>query len=277
VLLLGLLFAVVAMVLNSVAGLMQADATRYVTPGRPLVSQWRYLIGLLVDGLGWVCTIVALRSVPVFAVQAVLGGAIVLTAVGSRLAYGSTLRRVDRWAAGACTVGLVLVAASAGAERPETIGLTTELMLAGVAGLLAVGLVAGWHSGRGWVLSVVGGLGFGGTSLAIRAVDLPAGANPLVLLGELSVYLVLVFWAIGLTAYSRALGVTGLARVTAVVQVTEVIAPGLVGIVLLGDTVRSGLIWWGVLGVGLVAAVAGVAVIAGSPALQPPSPVVHRH
>ena len=62
----GLLFALVATVLNSVAGLLESDATRRVTRGRSLVTQPRYLGGLVVDGLGWASTVVALRYLPVF-------------------------------------------------------------------------------------------------------------------------------------------------------------------------------------------------------------------
>ena len=56
----GLLFALCAMLLNSGAGLLQADATRRVHHHRPLITQPTYLTGLAVDGLGWVCTVVAL-------------------------------------------------------------------------------------------------------------------------------------------------------------------------------------------------------------------------
>jgi len=84
----GLLFALAAMVLNSVAGLLESDATRHVTPRRSLAAQPRYLAGLVVDGLGWACTVVALRDLPVFVVQAVLGGAIALTAVGAGSSTG---------------------------------------------------------------------------------------------------------------------------------------------------------------------------------------------
>ena len=73
---------------------------------------------------------------------------------------------------------------------------------------------------------------------------------------------------IGMASYSRALVVGALAQVTAVFLVTEVIVPGLVGIALLGDAVRPG--WWPVMAVGLVSAVAGVVVLAQSPAQAPP-------
>jgi len=58
--------------------------------------------------------------------------------------------------------------------------------------------------------------------------------------------------------------------VTAVFLVTEVLVPGLVGVALLGDTVRPG--WWVPLTIGLLLAVAGVIVLADSPAQAPPRP-----
>ena len=56
----------------------------------------------------------------------------------------------------------------------------------------------------------------------------------------------------------------------AVFLVTEVLVPGLVGVALLGETVRPG--WWVPLTIGLLLAVAGVIVLADSPAPAPPRP-----
>jgi hypothetical protein len=271
----GLLFALLATVLNSVAGLLESDATRHVAPGRSLVTQPRYLGGLVVDGLGWASTVVALRYLPVFVVQAVLGGAIALTAVGAHLVYGSTLRRVDRLACAACVVGLAMVAASAGTERPAGPSFTATVVLVVVAIVLGVGLAAAWAADVPWSLALLAGLGFGASSVAVRAVHLGAGDDPLTLLEAPPIYLVIVFGALGLAAYSRALAQGSLARVTAILLVTEVTVPGVAGIVLLGDSVRPG--WWGVLVAGLVVAVAGVVVLAGSPAQHPPSVNRNRH
>jgi hypothetical protein len=201
-------------------------------------------------------------------VQAVLGGAIVLTAAGARLLYGMTLRRVDQVACAACAAGLVLVAASAGAERPDGPPDGALLVLVAAAGLLVVGLVASWSATTAWPLALLAGLGFGGSSVAVRAVHLTAGEEIVGLLTLPATYLVIVFGTVGLIAYSRALAHGNLARVTAILLVTEVTVPGLAGIVLLGDSVRAG--WWGALTAGLVLAVAGVVVLAGSPTQQPP-------
>ena len=270
--LIGLVFALLAMVLNSVAALLQSEATRLVHRHRPLATQPRYVAGLIVDGLGWVCTAVALRSLPVFAVQAVLGGTIAVTALAAHRLFGSVLRTVDLVGIGACLLGLVLVAASAGTDPPADVSVAAYVLLAVVAVVLVAATVWLWRGGRAWPLAVVAGLGFGGTSLVVRAVHLPSGAEPLVpgLLAQPVPYLLVVFWTVGLISYSRALTVGAVSRVTAVFLVTEVIVPGLVGIALLGDSVRDG--WWVPMTVGLLLAVAGVVVLAGSPAQGAPRP-----
>ena len=257
-----------ATVLNSVAGLLESDATRHVTRGRWLVTQPRYVGGLVVDGLGWAATVVALRYLPVFVVQAVLGGAIALTAIGARVVYGSALRRVDRLACAACVAGLVLVAASAGPERPAGASSSAELALGAAAIVLVVVLVAAWRAGAAWPLALVAGLGFGGSSVAVRAVHLTVGESPVGLLGAPPLYLVIVFGVVGLVAYSLALERASVARVTAILIVAEVTVPGLSGIVLLGDSVRPG--WWAAMSAGLALAVAGVVVLSDSPAQKPP-------
>src|SRR5919199_2918875 len=78
--LVGILFAAVAMVLNSCGALLQAAGARRATRTRPAAIQPRYLAGMLVDLVAWGCVVMALRVLPVFAVQAVIGGTIALTA-----------------------------------------------------------------------------------------------------------------------------------------------------------------------------------------------------
>ena len=266
--LIGLLFALAAMVLNSSAGLLESDATWRVRRHRPLITQPRYLGGLVVDGLGWVATVVALRYLPVFAVQAILGAAIAVTAIAARLMHRSALRTRDRLAIGACLVGLVFVAASAGTGPAPPVSLAVNLVLIAIVTVLVVALFALWpHGVAAWPMAVVAGLGFGGTSLAVRAVHISNGPAVLSqLLTQPPTYLVVTFWVVGMISYSWALGLGNLARVTAVFMVTEVIVPGLVAIALLGDTVRAG--WWPAMLLGLLLAVLGAAVLAGSPAVN---------
>ena len=272
---LSLVFAVIATVLNSIAGgSCQDNATRHVTRHRSLATQPWYIAGLVLDGCGWVCTVLALRHLPVFVVQAVQGGAIALTAIGARMIWGSSLRTIDRVAVGACVTGVVLVSASAGSGRPATTAWVSTLVLGPTSAALVVALLAVRSSGRAWPLAFIAALGFGATSLAVRAVDLPLGDNVVpALLAQPATYLVVAFWILGFIGYSRASELSSLAQVTAVMLVTEVIAPGFIGIALLGDSVRAG--WWWPMLTGLAIAVAGIATLAGSPTQRPPPSMIH--
>lgn len=264
--LIGALFALAAMVLNSIAGMLQADATTHTRPHHPLAAQPRYLGGLVVDGLGWVCTVIALRLMPVFAVQAILGGAIAVTALASRWLWGIRLRGLDRVGVGACLAGLVLVAAAAGPQG-AMVDTVADVTLIGAAVLLSAVLVAMRNVRAAWAFATVAGLGFGATSLAVRAVRLPGGSDLVDLLRQPAVYVVVAFWLIGMISYSRALGRGELSVVTAVFTITEVVVPGLVGMLVLHDQVRPG--WGWVVVAGLVFATSGVLELALSPTQHP--------
>lgn len=263
--LIGLLVALVAMVLNSAGALLQADGSRRATRSHPVAVQPRFLAGVLVDLVAWLCAAVALRQLPVFAVQAIIGGSIALTAVAGARMNERKLGRNTRIAVGACLCGLVLIAASAGTDRPPISSEAVNVSL--IAGLLvlAVAALVLRQFGRAWPLAVTAGLGFGGSSLAVRAahVEIGAGFSPIALLSQPTIYLVAGFWVVGMIAYSAALTRGDVGSVTAVFVVTEVVLPGIVGIVLLGDPVREGWAWPFVLG--LVIAVGGVVAITRIP------------
>ncbi|MBN9109629.1 MAG: hypothetical protein J0I34_12675 [Pseudonocardia sp.] len=260
---LGLVFAVAAMVLNCVAGLLQSDATTRTTRRRPLALQPRFILGLIVDGLAWVCTVVALRFLPVFAVQAILGGSIALTALAVRWIWGTRLSVLDRVAIGGCVIGLVLIAGAAGVDRPEGADTTADVVLGISLAVLAAVTIVLYNSRHAWPLALVAGLGFGGTSLAVRSVHIgPDGFDVVALLAQPATYLLIGFWLVGIVTFARALSRGDLSIVTAVFTVTEVVVPGLVAIGLLGDRVRDG--WIAPFVVGLVLAAAGVIALAGS-------------
>ena len=271
----GLCYALAAMVFNTVAGLVQAHASARVTRQRQLITEPRYLAGIACDAGGWTCTVVALRHLPVFAVQGVLGASIVVTAIITRVLHRAQLRPADQVAIGACIIGLVMVAASADAAQPPPAPPSAYVALFIGAGLLAITMAAVWRGPRAWPLAMVAGLGLGGTSLAVRAVRVPTEVNAGLfdLLLQPAAYLVVLLWIIGMLAYTRALALGTLTRITAVFQVTEVVVPGLVGIVLLNDQVRTG--WVVPMALGLVLAAGGVFVVAKLPASQPsvPAPV----
>jgi hypothetical protein len=270
VVLVGILFAAVAMVLNSCGALLQAEGARRATRTKPAAVQPRYVAGMLLDLVAWGCAVMALRVLPVFAVQAVIGGTIALTAVVSARLIGARLPTATRLAVAGCLTGLVLVAASAGSEQPPVHRPGVDVVLLASLLLLAVAVLVLRQGKHAWPLAVASGLGFGGGAVSVRAAHVQTGDgfDLALLLGQPSTYLVVGFWLVGMVGYTAALSRGDVGAVTAVFTVTEVLIPGMVGIQLLGDPVRPG--WGWVLAVGLAAALAGTVVIAKAPPLRPP-------
>lgn len=266
----GILAATVSMIFNSGGALLQAEGAQRATRTRPAAVQPRYIGGLGMDLVAWLFAVLALQRLPVFAVQAVIGGSIAVTAlVAARLA-GVRMPVGSRIGVGACLAGLVLVAASAGDEQPPTGSGAVAVILLVALLLLGMAVVVLRPGTRAWPLALVAGMSFGGSALAIRAahVQTGPGLDLTSLLGQPSTYLVVGFWAVGMVGYTAALARGDVGAVTAVFLVTEVLVPGMVGIGLLGDPVRPGWAW--VLVVGLAAAVAGTAVLAKAPPLRLP-------
>jgi hypothetical protein len=268
--LIGILFALMAMILNSLGALLAGEGAKRATKSRPLAVQPAYLSSLLVDLFSWLSGVAALRVLPVFAVQAIIGGSIAITAVISARRSHTTLALPARFGVGAALVGLVMVASSAGEEAhaPISSSLVDIVLISGVLVLgVAVGVLRTLRVA--WPLALVAGVGFGGSSLSVRAahVEINANFSLAALLAQPSVYLVLGFWLVGIIAYSAAVGRGDIGTITAVFVVTQVVLPGLVGIVLLDDPVRPGFTW--VFVIGLMIAVAGVIVVARRP---PPRP-----
>jgi len=271
--LIGILEATVAMILYSLAALLQAAGAHRATRRRPIAVQPGYLAGLGVDLIAWLCAVLALQRLPVFAVQAIAGGSIAVTALVSARMLGVSLPTSSRIGVAGCLLGLVLVAASAGEEHPQPVQhRSVDLILLGSVLLLGVATLVLRQSTRAWPLAVVAGIGFGGCALSIRAAHVQTGPDLhlSLLLGQPSTYLLLGYFTVGIINYTTALSRGDIGAVTAVFMVTEVLVPGMVGIALLGDPVRDGAPWIWVLVLGLACAVAGTVLLAKAPPLRAP-------
>ncbi|MET0189623.1 MAG: hypothetical protein ABW212_11530 [Pseudonocardia sediminis] len=261
---LALLFAVAAMVGNTVAALWEAKGSRLARYGRAVWLQPWFLAGLFADIVAWVFTVVALRFLPVFAVQAILAGAIAFTTLADNGWSVYNLVRRERIGIVAVLAGLVLVAGSAAPERPEELpAVATPILLVSFV-LILVAAPFVWRAGRPMLLAFLAGLGFGGVALAVRAIQPgPLGWTSIGdLLRDPLVYAVVVMGVLGVLAFAAALRDGAVGTATAVLSVTEVVVPGLVGLFLLGDRIRSG--WELAAVLGLALALAGVVMLTRS-------------
>lgn len=80
------------------------------------VRQWRYLAGLGLDGVGFLLQIVALRSVPIYAVGAALASSLAVTAVVAARLLRVRLSRAEWGAVGVVCAGLAMLGVASGTE-----------------------------------------------------------------------------------------------------------------------------------------------------------------
>jgi drug/metabolite transporter (DMT)-like permease len=227
-----------------------------------LVKGWPYVVGLALDGLGFVLSLVALRSLPLYVVQAVVASFLAVTAVAGALVLGTRLRRLEGVALAVVVLGLTLVSASAAPESARAPGRSLEwLVLATAVTLTLAAFPIGRLSGsRGaYLLGTVAGLAFGVVAVAARALSSAAHhalAPPVhLLVAAPSSYALLLAAALALVTYATALQRGSVVQATAPLVVGETVLPALVGLALLGDHARPG--WGPVAAAGFTMAVGG--------------------
>jgi hypothetical protein len=244
----GLVCALIAACAYGVASVMQAvaaraagDSTAGVDP-RLLVrvlGQWRYVLGLALDFLGFLAQLAALRVLPLFVVQAALAASLAVTAVATRT-LGVLLGRREWIAVTAVCAGLALLGASAEAEgsTPASAGFHLALpIFAAVLGL--AGMAAGRTTDRVRTpaLGLVAGLCFGVVAIAGRVVD-TAGVPAV--LTDPAAYAVPLAGVLAMLFFATALQRGGVTAATAMMVIGETVAPSAIGVLVLGDETRPG-------------------------------------
>ena len=257
----ALLAAVAAAVGYGVSTVLEAVGTRR-SPGVSALRQPLVLGALVLDGVAWLLSLLALDRLPLFVVQSVQASSVVVTVVLARFVLGARTRRRDVVAVAVVVASLVVVAGGSG-EQPAVTpprGFATGMLL--VAGVLVVAAAASYARGGGGLLAVVAGLGYSGAAVAARGAH--ASGDLLATVTQPLAVVVLVCGAVGVVAYLRALESGSAGGTAALSSVVEVLVPGVVGVVVLGDTVRHG--WVVPVVLALLAAVVACVVLARSPA-----------
>jgi drug/metabolite transporter (DMT)-like permease len=264
----GLAGALAAAVAYGVASVLQGAAARRTSGGDSLdprlllrlARQGPYVLGLGLDVAGFGLSVLALRTLPLFAVEAAVASSIAVTALLAAVVLRQVPTRREAAALGGIGAGLLLLAASAAPDHPAVLPRAGGWIVLAVAGLLA--LVA-WPAGRltgeraGVVLGALAGLAFGGVGVAARAVRTPhplwhGVTDPLV-------PALAAFGLLGTLLYATALQRGTVTTATAALFAAETVGPAAVGLALLGDHARPGL--------GAVAAAGFAVTLAGCLAL----------
>lgn len=206
-----------------------------------LLRQWRFLISLGIDIMGFIAQLVALQKLPLFAVQAMISANLAVTAVFAAMLMHVRLSLREWLSVTGVVVGVGLLGSSAGAQGAAKvgpafqIGLMVTVAAVGVAGMLAARLPT---QARTPVLGAIAGLGY--AVLAVAARILP-GFAPAQLVRNPATYTLAAAGIVSFLLYASALEGGSVTVATAAVVLCETMPPAVVGVLFLGDTTRQGL------------------------------------
>lgn len=270
--LIGFLLALGCSLCYGTATVLQAAGTRSVEAGSGsgvdavlllrAVRQWRYLVGIGLDVIGFLLQVAALRLVPIYVVAAALAASIAVTGVVAAWVLSARLSPVEWCAVGVVCASLVALAVAAGPGhfRHAPAGLGWALL-----GVVAAVLIAGFAAGRlpdrarALALGLGAGTGFGVVEVGVRLIDVidPTTrsfyTNP-------ALYAAAAGGAAGFLLLTSALRRGSVTTAVAGMVVGETLAPAFVGVAWLGDTARDGL--GGLVIAGFAVAVAATLVLA---------------
>jgi drug/metabolite transporter (DMT)-like permease len=225
-----------------------------------LLRQWRFVLSLVIDIIGFLAQLVALRRLPLFAVQAMVASNLAVIALLAAWLMRARLAVLEWLAITAVVVGVGLLGSSAGAQGAATvgpafqIGLMITVACVGVAGIAAARLPG---RARTPLLGAIAGLGY--AVLAVAARILP-GFAPGQLVRSPAAYTLAAAGIVSFLMYASALEGGSVTVATSAVVLCETLPAAVVGVIFLGDSTRRGML--GLAIPGFILAVAGALTLA---------------
>jgi len=249
--------ALVAAVFYGIASVMQSVAAHEASNRKPqdadaggvdpgllprMLRQWRFVVSLCLDALGFVAQLVALQRLPLFAVQAIVAANLAVTAVVASMVIKVRLSWREWLAVTGVVAGVGLLGSSAGPEGASQAGVVFKLaLIVAVAALGLIGLAAARllrDPARTLALGLVAGFGYGVIGIAARVLN---GFEPLTLIRDPAAYAVAAAGIVSFMFYATALEGGSVTVATAAVVLAETLPPAVIGVVFLGDRTRPGL------------------------------------
>ena len=223
---------------------------------------WEFILGTILDVVGFALGAVAARMLPLFLSQTVISANLVVTAVLSIKLLGIRLKRPEWASITVLCAALVLLAVASGPQGGHYADRSFHWWLLIVTAALIVGgglLVRRMGSSGAIVAGLLSGLGFGALGVGVRILD---GIDPLDLgrmLTDPALYAILIGGIGGMYVHTVALQIGSVNGATAALVIGETVVPGAAGVMWLGDSSKAGLGWLAICGF-VIAVVAAVAV-----------------
>ncbi|ART70895.1 hypothetical protein BTO20_22240 [Mycobacterium dioxanotrophicus] len=222
-----------------------------------------FIAGMALDLLGFVGSLVSARLIPLFLSQTIISANLVVTAILSIFVLHVRLHRRDWIAIAIVLVALCILGATAGrlgdgdpgaAMHWGVLVVSAVILAAGAALVRLLGRNAAVPAG------LIAGVLYGAMAVAVRVVH---GLEPFqlrVLLTDPALWAVIVAGLGGFYLFTVALQVGSVNGVAAALVVGETVVPGIVGVVLLGDSARPGYGW--LVALAFAAAIVGAVAVA---------------
>ncbi|MDK9497830.1 MULTISPECIES: hypothetical protein [Streptomyces] len=279
--LIGLLTAVAASICYGTGSVLQAVGSRRAARMSPAAAgvtahggpnltstakaamTWEFIVGTILDFVGFGLGALAARMLPLFLSQTVISANLVITAVLSVKMLGIRLTRKEWTSIGVVCAALVLLATAAGHEGDHHAPMSTHWWLLAVTLLIIVGgtVAVRFLGARAAILAgLLSGLAFGALGVGVRILDGVDPFDPVTLATDPALYAILIAGIGGMYLHTVALQIGSVNGATAALVVGETVLPGAIGVLWLGDASRPGLAWLAV--TGFVLAVAGAVAVA---------------
>jgi hypothetical protein len=222
-----------------------------------------FIAGMALDIIGFAGSIVSARLIPLFLSQTIISANLVVTAVLGVAVLGVRLHGRDWVAIGTVIVSLCVLGLTAGHRGEGTaqpgvhwalLSASVLILAGGVALIRLLGARAAVAAG------LIAGVLYGAMAVAVRVLD---GINPLrlhIMLADPAFWTIAIAGLGGFYLFTVALQLGSVNGAAAALVVGETVVPGIIGVVLLGDTAQRGLGW--LVAVAFVGAVAGAVAVA---------------
>jgi drug/metabolite transporter (DMT)-like permease len=242
----GLAGAFAAAIAYGVATVLQAVGARSAAPAAGpdarlmlrLLRSIPYVVGLALDVVGFGLSLAALRSQPLFIVQAIVASSLAVTAVLAVLTLHARLDLLEWFALALVTAGLTMLALSAHDNPGSPVSFAGRLGL--FAGVVVVGVAAAGAARRqrglgndAWALGCLAGLMYGAGGVGARVLAHPKSLKGLV--SDPALWAMAFAGILGLLLFAMALQRGRVTVATSTTVVTQTLVPAALGITLLHD------------------------------------------
>lgn len=253
--LLGFPIALLAAMCTGTAAVLQAIGARRVAGSNHVDPRllWRvlhsryYVAGLVLNAASFTMTLVALRSLPLFVVEAIVASNLAVVAVLATTVLRTRLRVREWLAVSGVIAGLILLVLSVDPSNPGQLAATGRWSLLGAA--IALGIVALMPGRRNKGAAFVGllaGLTYGICGVSSRVLGDTASMDSL--LTNPVTYALGLGGILGTLLYATALQRGSVTAASAMTIVGQTLGPSIVGMVLLGGHSKPGFAMFAVAG-----------------------------